>query len=239
MRIALLVGVAVVGSASNVDAGKCAGTGLEVSLISPAATTIDQDGGIVVGLDTDPTNNLSGDLHNTGWQYFDGKAHTKPRVIPLAPGLAVLAPNPMRGELQQRLILHDANQKKLVDVAFEFAVYDDRPIGPAPVPTSATLRETMGNRTFDRRVDVGVKAGAPANSVAVIAFEADASGNPKAAISWSRASAGDKSFTIWHVHSCVDSPPGYGYIEKKQKIVLIWVDAAGHLSLPSPPVVVN
>jgi len=241
MRIAPVVvsGALVALASPSVDAGRCAGAPLSTVVMSPKDVVIDDDGGVLLGAMSygyDSPN--PGEPHESRWVFTDGVTTSPAKLRPIAPGLVSILPSPTPGhlsiELTKQLRLTDHAKRVVASPRYDFVVYDESPLAAPAVPRSATYRETRGNRTWSRSVDVVLVGAPPANVVAMIAL--DAKGQ---ALSWVHVMPDAKDVTIWATRSCVETPRGYGSMSRGDKISVAWVDTAGHVSPRSKELVIR
>jgi hypothetical protein len=233
MRIVPIVSlwVLVSAAATPANAGACAEPRLAPHIFTPAGTTLDQDGGVVVGLADGDNADRPMDLAKPSWRFHAGTERAAPQVTILVPGLAIYAPHAPAKPLS----LEDDQQKTLVTLGFEVASYDDKPIGEAPKVTSATFKATTSRRGSTEQTTVAVEQ-APKDTVAVIAYSAETKDQAR---SWARVAAGATSFVIFQRAPCRPSLPGTIASRKGDQIRLVWVDAKGHTSQRSAPVTVK
>ncbi len=227
MRTAIVL---VMLAAARAHAGDCADSGLVATVLTPANTTIDQEGGIVVGLIDSPTARDIPDLANTPWRFHEGKGRDKPKVTLLAPGLAVFAPK----AFEKAMDLEDANQKALVHVAFEFATYLDMPVDAAPKLTAATMATTVTRRSTDYTTTIKLAAPAPANAIALIVLDAKG-----VATSWGRIAPGATAIVVWRSFPCHGEAKGTVGARHGDKVSVEYVNTQGHRSLPSASITVG
>jgi hypothetical protein len=223
--------VLVSAAATPAHANACADPTIAPRIFTPAGTTLEDDGGIVVGLEDGGTVDHPMDLAKPTWRFHAGTERASPQVTLLAPGLAIYAPHaPARP-----LSLEDDQQKTLMTLGFEVASYDDRPISEAPKVASATFKATTSRRGSSEHTTVTV-APAPEGTVAVIAYTANARDQAR---SWARVAPGATSFVIFQRAPCRPLLPGTIASRKGARIILVWVDAKGHTSQRSAPITVT
>ena len=230
MRIGPLVGVLLAMPLDLARAGDCADTGMVATVLTPPDTTLDQEGGVVVGLVEAPTSRTIPELAKLPWQFCSGKRCAPPRVLELVPGLATLAPKAPEPTLD----LEDDRHHSRVHLGFAYAAYDDRPIDAAPKLARATYTEGVRHHATTQTTTLELAAPVPADMVAMIAY-----GKPGSPRSWARIAPGQTTVVIWHAEPCRGQAKGTMGSPAASELVVAYVSSRGHISLLSTPITVK
>ncbi len=218
----------------EVASAKCAMPSVGSAVITPAGTTTDADGGVLVGTVND-WERLTGGADNAvnpTWRFTDGTKHYEPVLVTLAPGLVVYRP-PVG--VTGALGLMDANTQR-----GKVAITSDKvALLAAPDPKKVVLNkvsERYGG--FRYQIDATFKSAVPAGAVAIVLFSVTKKGN--VARSWTRVEAAATTAQVAGSSGrCDPGVPGEIMSKVGDKIVLAWVDAGGRLSKTSKMSVVH
>ena len=218
---------AVLALASPAAAVPCRVIHPSPKVMTPAATEIPSDGGIVLAPWHDPdsvTFTVTDDAAvQPTWRVRDGKALVKPVIEHLAPGLALY-------RLPRNTTEIENDKHAVVFTATRTADAVDR----LPAPEIKSVKhEVFRGRRASEHVKARIAGKPPADAVALVVADA----TKRVPRSWG-VPAEDE---IW-VHStgdCGQKPKGTLPTTKGDRVVFFWVDAAGRKSKPSKVFVVR
>lgn len=219
LRLAL---IGLLLAATPAAAGPCVPTETLQEILTPPGDTIDQFGGIVIA-----------NPRQVPWEFVEGTKRARARVTVIAPGLVVVAPKSPDTELD----LEDGKRNKALRVKFMFQVTDDMPVDSAPRVTA--LVQTK--RTQVMRSDVVVVTLAetpPAGTIALLVRAA----NSKTTVARSWIGVTDIKATqldVYRRDRCRMQPVGTVGTKAGDKVLLAWLDSAGHVSLWTSPIEVK
>lgn len=224
MRHVLLLALALVPTTARAD---CAEWGLAPKVLTPPNTVIAADGGIVVAAMPEARGKLDkGDpAVQPSWKIQVGGDSLKPPIELIAPGLAVY-----------RVAVANAFKIELTDGGQALVT-----VKPSRVRGDALAAPKIKRVTFEPRklrhgaekVVVELAEAAPAGVVAMVL--ADADGKPR---SWGAVSGG-ATVDAYGAPECQALPNGTVASKAGDKVVLLFVDAAGRVSAPTAPVAIG
>ncbi len=204
--------------------GACAPPSITATVLTPDKTSIDQDGGVVVGLITGFGDKADKDLAKLDWKFEEGGVSNTPTITRVAPGLAVFVPTkPVKQLTFQK-----------ITVTYAATPRRDMPMAVAPNVTGIKLASYSGPRSSGSSTDATLGAAPPKGTIAVLVYDPAEQKAGKQAKSW--ASIADlKAKTVQLASSgrCQTLVPGTRTSSLGDKVVLVWLDAEGHQSLPS------
>lgn len=220
---------------------KCMRTELAPEILTTADSKLPRDGGILVGWENSTTADPTpGDPSvQAAWTATAGGKPAALTVTTLAPGLTVYTPaKPVAG----KYTLADAKHKNLVTVLLGASPADPKTALAAPKVTHVLLNTESEGRMRNATTLVAAVDSVPEAAVALIIYSYSQVGSSHAA-SFGRV-AHDKpgATTVLVVPSaghCGRLPPGTEAILVGAKATFAWVDAAGHVSPPSPAIAVE
>lgn len=225
MKLALVAVVAHLGLTTSAGAD-CAVSGLEARVLTPAATVVPVDGGIVVGAFNASRGKLDpGDAAVLpGWRLRVGNDVVKPQIKQIAPGLAIY-----------RVAVANAFDAKLEDDQHAVvATVKPARRGGDPLAAPAIKRISFvdqHNRHSSTRVTVELAGDAPAGAIALVL--ADAKGAPR---SWTVA--GGTTLSVFATSDCAVLPNGTVPSKAGDKVTLFWLGADGRVSPATKPLVI-
>lgn len=227
-----LAGLTLVLAASggHATAGPCLVPGLAPEVLTPAGSTIDQLGGVVVGA-VSFAGGSSADPVGAPWQFTDAGKAQPARITRLAPGLVTYAP--VTPGMGVALALEDRPGHAAVKVTLTFVPVDDMPVNAAPRPSSIAVAPSAPMfRT--QLVTATLREPPPAGTIALVVRAA----NSKSSEGRSWVMIGDPRATTLEIYMrdrCAPEIPGTVATKAGDEIVLAWVDVGGHVSLWSQP----
>jgi hypothetical protein len=202
--------------------GPCVPVETFQEVLTPPGETIDQFGGVVIA-----------NPRAVPWEFVEGPKRERARVTVIAPGLAIIAAK----SFDQLLDLEDGKRNRLIRVKYQFQATDDMPVDSAPRVTA--LVQTK--RTQMMRSDVVVATlgeAPPAGTIAVIVRAADSKAS--GARSWFAVTdLKAKQLDVYRHDRCKAEPAGTVGTKAGDKVMLAWVDSAGHVSLWTASIVVT
>lgn len=238
MKSALAVAV-VAALATPAVAGPCLVDGLAPQIMTPSGSVIDQYGGIVVAAvstSIEPhRNNHADPSAQSSWQFRVAAVRTKAKITQLAPGLALYAPAQLG--IGTKVALEDTKDHTAVEVELGFMATDDMPMDDAPKVTAIT-HTTHGPMLREEQTVATLSAPPPAGTVALLVY--DGKGDRKLARSFVLVpDLQATSITIYGHHRCEAEVPGTVATRAGATVRLAWVDAEGHVSIPTGPLKVT
>jgi hypothetical protein len=196
----------------------CALVGLKPSVLTPAASDVPLDGGIVVGAMPEPEGKLEqGDAAvQASWRIRAGNDVVKPPIESIAPGLAVY-----------RVAVANVWKVELVDGARSVlaTIRTTRSAGAAlAAPKVKKIwYETNHSRHASDQIRVELDGTVPAGAVALVL--ADDKG---VARSWGTPS--QAPLVVYGTRGCEPMPNGTTPTRTGDKVALFWLDAGGRRS---------
>lgn len=238
MRTALL-GVLVTGLvASPAAAGPCLVDGLAPLILTPGGSTIDQHGGVVVAaVSSSMHQEQRRDVSAEPWEFRKGKSRSETKIKRLAPGLALHSPDAKLAGMGDKVALEDSKDHAAVEVVVGFMVTDDMPMDEAPRVVSIT-QATSAPMLRTPATVATLKAPPPAGTVALLVYDAKMD-KPMARGFVRVEDLKATTFAIYARHRCEAEVPKTVPTGAGDKVRLAWVDAEGHVSIPSDPVTVT
>ncbi len=229
----LVVLAVLAATAAPAIAGPCAMPTVQSWPLTPDNATIDQHGGILISqLATHGNQGVdrTDKLDALPWK-LNGKAL---KIELLAPGLARVA------STDAKLALADSKGKEFFHAKFAMVPDRDMKIVVA-TPTGATITNSsfVGPRSSGQNTTVTFAATPPKNVAGVLAYDAAAYKKGGAqAVSWAPVDLVAKTAFLFAQGRCHVQTTGYGPV-KGEKVVLVYFDNVGHLSLPSTEITVK
>ena len=229
-----IVGCALVCAIGARADARCAMTELAPAPITQNNDALPADGGILVGftsivqgpkLDGDPSR-------QPGWTFVAGSKPIDLAIDTLAPGLTLYRPKPGTSPI----VVSNADGKQLLAVARDGAA---SPPLKAPRPIRIATSFERGGRIARRQLVATLATPAPETAVAVILYaERDTT---HVALSFNLLDRVERSTVVPYTdpRKCAWNPPGMASAKPGDLVTLAWVDGAGHVSPPSPPIQVE
>jgi hypothetical protein len=208
---------------SPAHATQCAGTHAETRVLSPPATSLPPDGGIVVG--TASVAGLAHDAKAPTWSArVDGHA-----VMPttLAPGLVVYRVLAAASHLEVLEVLEGSSVRARATRSETYGKALAAPVATAIV--DAAFPEAVGTTTT-----VTLSSPVPVGAIAVVLY--DHKGRARA---WAAVLAGATEIVIYDDRLCATLPTGTIEPSSGDRVELAWIDAAGRPSAHSTTVIVS
>ena len=192
---------------------------MEPTLIASAHRRIAGTGGMIVGSRTKLPD----------WRFRDMNRTVRPRVVQLAPGLAIYHPPPLPGT---DVVLEDLDHGVIARAERALTIGDPP---PPPKVESITVTTTGG----DRRTVLAALASEPP-SEAVVAITSRVEGGKLVPMAWTRLNGQPRAVVLWHTpFGCDETIPTAIEPKPGDKVVITWVDETGRLSEASNTVVVS
>ena len=225
-----LLVLATLAHAGSAFAGACAQPSITATVLTPSTTSLDQFGGVVVGLvsgygDGEP---VDPDLHKLAWKFVEQGKATTPKLTLVAPGLAVLVPDHPGKQLALQ-----AGKVAKVTVTYALRPVRDLPTAAAPNVTGIELTTTVGPRSSESSTDATLKTAVPVGTIAVLVYDPTEQKAGKPARSWAAVTPKAMTIRLAYQARCHTVLAGTRASGVADKVVLVWLDAAGHQSLAS------
>lgn len=162
------------------------------------------------------------------WRFRVLNKIVRPRVVVLAPGLAIYHPPPLPGD---EVVLEDTDHQLMARAQRVFSIEAPlEPPAPAKVTSTNRGRYTQVIASFPRKI--------PAAARVLVVTRVDA---PRAApIAWAFVAPSASEATVWHSpYGCDEHVTGWLEPKVGYRVVLTWVDDAGRVSEPSKPLTIS
>lgn len=196
---------------------------LPPQVISGARAKIAGSGGVIVA---------SGD-ELPDWRFRDLNRVVRPRVVTLAPGLAIYHPPPLAGT---DVVVEDTGHGEVART--ERALTIEPPPGAPDVARITSTEQTAGRRIVDAQLTTPT----PEHAIIVVVSKVVSTldGTRVVPLTWANVPGSNpSSVRLWYPPGGCDS-----VIERSvepragDRVVLTWVDDAGRVSEPSKPLVI-
>lgn len=229
-KLLLLVALALLPSPADAS---CAYVGMTPLVLTRRDTKLPADGGVLVGYDygNDEDGAHGGsDPSDVKWTATNGKATVALVRTQLAPGLSVYRPPANVGafELAGKTKTHGRFTHEAKSAPVQLA---------APAPKAVTTSTTQGFRSMTTTTTVKLSAAAPAEAVAIIAYDAAGTAQMFTTLPDTHDKLLQFAIDTTGGHCGTPKPEGHGMLSGK--VTFAYVDAFGRLSAKSAPVPVK
>lgn len=206
---------------------KCAMMGLAPQVMTPTGAAIAKDGGILVGVIDERDGELeTGDAaHQPGWRIKVGSQASEPKIVSLAPGLAVYK---LPADAKDAVLI---DHKRATIGSVTLAATAPAAL-VAPKIKKATYAARGGKRPF-ANLDIELDK-APQGGLAIVVT--DAAGKPR---SWGKLEAGKSTVRGFELRRCRVLPNGTIESKPGDQIKVFLVDASGRKSPLSNTAIVS
>lgn len=218
---ALIVIAALAALAPRAEAKRVCFSGpMRPQLITAPTAKIAGSGGVIVASGTKLPD----------WRFRDLNRVVRPRIVTIAPGLAIYHPPPLAGvevvlENETHGVLRRTERALTVEAT-------------AAAPRVRTITKASPSTTR-RSVMTELEDTVPEHALIVIASRV--SGDALVPLTWTRVWKGQNAtIDLWHTPGgCEQTIEAAIEPQTGDKIVLQWVDDAGRISEPSEPIVIT